>query len=209
MKASGSKPAIGTGKAGAPPGAPALTIAQGGNGMAKNVAEKKAEPSYRGFTLRDFDDVLERRKTRAELREMYKILFGKATAGTNGDWLRDKVAYELQRRLRYSGGEPERVRARREALGDYEPETEAREELPRKRERDPRLPPVGTIIERPYGDTTVRLRIVEDSFELLDEDGRVRSSYKSISGAARGVCVCEVNGFVFFGLDSKRKGGTK
>lgn len=209
MQASGLKPAIGDKRAGAPPGVPALTIVQGRTDMAKAKAKKsddKPEPSYRGFTSRDFDEVLDRRKTRAELRIMYKTLFGKETAGTNGDWLRDKVAYELQRRLKYAGGEPDRVRARREALGEDEPEREKREAaLPQKRERDPRLPPVGTVIERPYGDTTVRLRIGEDAFELLNEDGGVRGTYKSISGAARGVCVCEVNGFVFFGLETKQK----
>lgn len=171
----------------------------------KEAAVKVEEPTYKSYTLRDMYDVIERRKSRAELREMYKELFGKETAGTNGDWLREKIAYELQRRLKYPTGEPESVRSKRESLGEDEPVKALREKLAKRKERDLRLPSVGKIIERKYGDRLIRLRVGEYDFELLDEDGGVRGTYKSLSGAARAVCACEVNGFVFFGLDSKRK----
>lgn len=166
------------------------------------------EPNYKGYTLVDMHKVIGRKIKRADLRKMYKTLFGKTTAGTNGDWLRNKIAYELQRRLKYKNDEPDVVRKRREALGDEEPqkkkvEVENGETL--NRDRDPRLPPVGTILERTYGDKLIKVRVNEDSFDLIDEDG-TETWFRSISGVARDVCVCEVNGYVFFGLDSKRKG---
>ncbi len=175
--------------------------------MKSKKEESKPKPDYKGYTIDDMHDVISRKVKRADLRKMYKTLFGKTTAGTNGDWLRKKIAYELQRRLRYADGEPETVRERREALGDDEPikiKVDEGHGPGPNRDRDPRLPEAGTILERPYGDRVIRVRVNEDSFDLIDEDGGERP-FKSISGVARAVCVCEVNGFVFFGLDSKRK----
>lgn len=200
----------GTRGEGLPPGSSSLTSLSGGG---QDMGQEKGKEPSREYKLDDMYAVIERRVSRADMRKIYRDLFGKTTAGTNGDWLRNKIAYELQRRLRYPGGEPDKVRARREGLGDVEPERKRKVEkaedkpLPRKRERDPRLPSVGAVIERAYGGRTIRLRVGDDCFELLDEDGGVRTTHKSISGAASAVCVCEVNGYVFFGLDSKQKKG--
>lgn len=173
--------------------------------MVRKKKIETEEPTYKGYTLADMHNVIGRKVKRADLRKMYKELFGKTTAGTNGKWLRDKIAYELQRRLRYTDGEPETVRERRKALGNKEPVKAKVEDVQsRNHNRDPRLPKAGTILERPYGDKVIKVRVNEDDFDLIDEDG-TETSFTSISGVARAVCVCEVNGYVFFGLDSKRK----
>ena len=66
------------------------------------------------------------------------------------------------------------------------------------RPRDPRLPAVGSTIEKTFKGRNLILLVTPDGFEL---NGK---SFSSLSAAARSATNYMVSGFVFFGLaDSK------
>ena len=65
------------------------------------------------------------------------------------------------------------------------------EKAPRTRERDPRLPAVGTTIVRPYKGKDIRVKVLADGFEYegahyrsLTKVALVATGYKAISGPA-------------------------
>lgn len=67
--------------------------------------------------------------------------------------------------------------------------------------RDPRLPEPGTILERQYGETLIRIRINEGrSVDILDEYDDVIKNVKTVTAAARYYCQCQVNGYRFFNI---------
>lgn len=61
-------------------------------------------------------------------------------------------------------------------------------------QRDPRLPKVGTIINREYKGRTLQVKVLEKGFEY---EGQV---YRSLSGLARQITGQIINGFLFFRL---------
>ena len=151
------------------------------------------------------NDVIDRKMTRSELREIFHFLFDRETPGANLDWLREVCAYEIQRRVKYPKGEPENVRAKREALSLDEPPV-AVVQTGKKRRRlrcDPRLPAAGTILSREYQGKVYRVRVNANSIDLLKDDGSVLDDFTSLSGVAAAICGCESNGFRFFGLTEK------
>lgn len=175
--------------------------------VARKKMEQKEEASYMGFTKDDIHKVLNGAYSRKELIAIYKKLFGKETKGSNGKWLKQKIAYELQQKLRYPDGEPDRVKARHKALGDKEPEAQETTKggAPKKdKPRDERLPKPGTILEREYGGKKVKVKVNEGDFHLLDDEGEVVDTFKSLSGAAREITKGNVNGFLFFGLIERK-----
>ena len=65
------------------------------------------------------------------------------------------------------------------------------EKAPRTRERDPRLPAVGTTIVRPYKGKDIRVKVLADGFEFegthyrsLTKVALVATGYNAISGPA-------------------------
>ena len=65
--------------------------------------------------------------------------------------------------------------------------------LPSK-ERDSRLPTVGTVITKTYHGQTIEVKVLENGFEY---QGKV---YKSISRVAMDIVNRPISGYVFFGL---------
>lgn len=60
--------------------------------------------------------------------------------------------------------------------------------------RDPRIPPVGTVITKTYHGQTLEVKVLENGFEY---QGKV---YKSISCVAMEIVQHPISGYVFFGL---------
>ena len=71
---------------------------------------------------------------------------------------------------------------------------EAFETLPAEGARDPRIPPVGTVLVRHFGDRDYRVTVTDEGFML----GRHR--YRSLSAVAKAITGKHWNGFLFFGL---------
>lgn len=63
-----------------------------------------------------------------------------------------------------------------------------------KRERDPRLPAPGTVLEREHDGKTIRVKVLEDGFEFRGK------AYRSLSAVAREATGTTWNGLLFFRL---------
>lgn len=166
----------------------------------------KEEVSYKGYSLDDVSAILKHNWTRAQLREAYKKLTGKKTKGGNRPWLELKVVYLIQAGVKYPDGEPPRVKARHDALGTVEPEADSVDhgrKAKKSKPRDPRLPEAGTVLSREFGEKTYRVRVNDSDFDLLDENGGIDQKFGSISAVGRHIARCEVNGFVFFGIQGR------
>lgn len=62
------------------------------------------------------------------------------------------------------------------------------------KERDSRLPTVGTVITKTYHGQTIEVKVLENGFEC---QGKI---YKSISRVAMNIVKRPISGYVFFGL---------
>ena len=65
---------------------------------------------------------------------------------------------------------------------------------PKPKERDGRLPAVGTVITKTYRGKTIEVKVLENGFEY---EGK---TYKSISRVAMNIVKRPISGYVFFGL---------
>jgi len=66
--------------------------------------------------------------------------------------------------------------------------------------RDPRIPPVGTVLKKRHGDEEVVVKVLRDGFRHRD---RV---YRSLSAIAREVTGARWNGLLWFGLRPRQRG---
>lgn len=66
--------------------------------------------------------------------------------------------------------------------------------VPTLKERDGRLPAVGTVITKTYHGQTIEVKVLETGFEY---QGKI---YKSISRVAMEIVKRPISGYVFFGL---------
>lgn len=135
-----------------------------------------------------------------ELRERYLAVFGEPTTSRNKDFLFKRIAYRLQEK-KYGGLTP-RARAKAEELGADAPirrrfQPEALAEVAPADNRDPRLPPTGTILRRVHGGTEHRVTVLASGFEFRGK------RYDSLSVIAREITGTRWNGFGFFGLLAK------
>jgi hypothetical protein len=64
-------------------------------------------------------------------------------------------------------------------------------------ERDPRLPPVGSVLKRSFKTTEYEVTVLDSGFEFQGKN------YKSLSKIAREIAGTSWNGFGFFGLLAK------
>ena len=62
------------------------------------------------------------------------------------------------------------------------------------KERDGRLPAVGTVITKTYRGQTIEVKVLETGFEYQGK------TYKSISRVAMEIVKRPISGYVFFGL---------
>ena len=80
-----------------------------------------------------------------------------------------------------------------------------RENKANGKERDPRLPPTGTILFKEYQGKTIGIQVLNQHFQIVEPDGNggwkgTGRFYRSISTATRHFTVYEVNGYRFWGL---------
>jgi hypothetical protein len=137
-----------------------------------------------------------------KLRERYAEAFGEATRTANKAWLVKRIAWRLQ--AMSEGDLSERARRRAAELANdadlrlnppkpkVSPQTAEADPLPAT--SDPRLPPVGSIITRPYKGDVVKVRVLVDGFEYAGD------TYPSLSAVAKAVTGSHCNGFLFFKL---------
>jgi Protein of unknown function (DUF2924) len=135
-----------------------------------------------------------------ELRTRYRDLFGEASPSFNRAHLFRRIAWRLQAQA--EGGLSERARQR---AGELANDLDLRLRAPRSfwREiecngepanRDPRLPPTDTVLERVYQGQMLRVTVLASGFEY---EGK---HYASLSAIAHRVTGTRWNGFHFFGL---------
>jgi len=116
------------------------------------------------------------------LQKKYREVFGKPTRSDNVVNLRAAIA----RKVAADG--------RQAATGKKET-TDASAKLAAKpRERDARLPRVGTLLERTYNDVVHKVKVLDDGFEYRG------ARHRSLSSLAKLITGQVWNGFLFFGL---------
>jgi Protein of unknown function (DUF2924) len=143
-----------------------------------------------------------RRETNKTLKSRYLDLFGEESRSSNHAHLFRRIAWRLQ--ALSEGDLSERARDRAATLAVdvdlrmYAPRKFWRElSEPRGAVRDPRLPAVGTTLERPYHGQTISVMVLADGFQY---DGKI---YESLSSIASSVTGTRWNGFAFFGLNKR------
>ena len=135
-----------------------------------------------------------RRLPAAALREHYRELFGEESRSSNRQFLFRRVAWRLQSLAQGDLSERARERAR-EIANDADLKIQpAKAFLAGKgsSERDPRVPPVGTILRRSFKGTEIHVTVLDQGFEY---EGR---RYKSLSAIASEIAGSRWNGFSFF-----------
>ncbi len=113
-------------------------------------------------------------KTKA-LREKLEELTGKKTRSNNRPYLLKQVIKALEEQ------------AARETA-----KAKSKSTARKPRERDPRLPPIGTILEREYKGKKICATVLDDGFEYRGK------TYRSLSAVAREATGTIWNGFLFF-----------
>jgi Protein of unknown function (DUF2924) len=142
-----------------------------------------------------------------DLRRRYREVFGEDSQSRHKQHLVRRIAWRLQVLAQGDLSEPARQRAL--ALAN---DADLKMRVPshwiasqhagqeRKRgPKDRRLPVIGTVLSRTYGDQTVAVKVLQDGFEYR---GRC---YQSLSAIAREVTGTRWNGLVFFGLAKRGK----
>jgi DUF2924 family protein len=136
----------------------------------------------------------------AELNSRYRDLFGEASPSSNRAYLFRRIAWRLQAQA--EGDLTERAHRRAAELANdldlrlraprsFWHEIERNGEIPN---RDPRLPPAGTVLERAYQGQSLRVSVLASGFEYQGKH------YASLSAIAYRLTGTRWNGFHFFGL---------
>ncbi len=146
--------------------------------------------------------------TTGELKDRYESVCECRPRSHNRDWLIKKIIWHMQ--AAEQGGLPQRARQRAlEIANDADlrirpPRTltqqiEAADELTVDfdTDRDPRLPPSGTVLSKRYKGQTVQVIVHQNDFEF---DGK---RYETLSSIANEITGSHVNGFAFFKLNPK------
>ena len=130
----------------------------------------------------------------ADLKQLWRELFGKEPPPFNRRYLQSRLAYRIQE-LAYGGLKPE-TRARLEALGE---QLDGGNVVLRRVRADSRPLP-GTRLIREYDGVQHVVTVLADGFEW---EGR---PYRSLSAIARAITGTRWNGWTFFGLKAGRGG---
>ncbi len=146
-----------------------------------------------------------------ELMDKHVELTGESTRSRNKDYLRKKLAWKIQERA--EGGLSQKAQDKIDELAKVSPghwrRTKTIAESSSKpttkatkvnsRSQDPRLPAVGTVLNRIYKKKSYSVEVAKDGFIYNGEH------YKTLSKVAQTITGTHWNGFSFFGL----KAGTK
>jgi hypothetical protein len=142
-----------------------------------------------------------------QLRQRFAELFGEATAASNRIWLTRRIVWRLQALAEGDLSERARRRAaelvrdadlrlnppqRKNDTTIAEPTSVPPELLSRAAAVEPRLPPPGTILTRPYKGQQLHVQVLTDGFAYA---GRV---YPSLSAVAKAITGSHTNGYLFF-----------
>jgi hypothetical protein len=141
------------------------------------------------------------RLTIGQLRQRFAELFGEATQASNRTWLVKRIAWRLQALA--EGDLSERARRRATELAR---DADLRLNAPRSKTTpaappepvpveapvDPRLPPPGTLLSRPYKGQRLQVQVLTDGFAYA---GNV---YSSLSAVAKAITGTHTNGYLFF-----------
>jgi site-specific DNA recombinase len=144
-----------------------------------------------------------------ELRRRYADVFGEATPANNRAWLIKRIAWRLQALAEGDLSQRARQRAAELAcdadlrLSPPQPSaasTAAEPPAPRAQRDQPdgRLPPVGTMLTRPYKGDTLQVQVLADGFLLEGQ------TYRSLSACAKAITGSHCNGFILW-LDPQRR----
>ena len=136
----------------------------------------------------------------SELRTRYRDLFGEASRSFHRAHLLRRIAWRLQAQA--EGDLSERAKRRAAELAN---DADLRLRAPRRfwreleeraecRNRDPRLPPAGIVLERPYRGQMIRVTVLANGFDYQGKQ------YASLSAIAQRATGTRWNGFHFFGL---------
>jgi hypothetical protein len=149
--------------------------------------------------------------TVGQLQDRYVEVFGEPVRSRHRQYLVRRIAWRLQANA--EGGVSERAVRRAEELAD---DADVRLTPPRwatvgSQEqlaeanvvrvpvaKDPRLPLPGGQITRKYRGRTISITVLADGFEYLGE------RYRSLTAVAKAITGSHMNGFRFFGLESRR-----
>jgi Protein of unknown function (DUF2924) len=150
-----------------------------------------------------------RKLTTRGLKDRYRELFGEPSPSSNRDHLFRRVAWRLQakaegdlsdralRRAKQLANDSDlRLRAPSGFWQEFE-RTEAAK--PVTATRDPRLPPIGTILRRSYRGQGIEVTVRADGFDYQGQ------TYAALSSIAFAVTGTRWNGFAFFGLQQGRE----
>ena len=150
-----------------------------------------------------------KRQTITDLRARYAELFGEPTRAGNRAWLIKRVAWRIQALAEGDLSERARQRARelacdadlrlsppRSALRTVAEVNAAPKSLS-SRTDDPRLPPPGTLLRRPYKGMILQVQVQKDGFVFEGQ------RYASLSAVAKAITGSHCNGFLFFRLIPK------
>lgn len=152
--------------------------------------------------LQDLDGL-----TTGQLVKKYAEVFGSPTKSRNKEYLKKRIAWQLQANVH--GGLSERAKQRAAELAKNQ---ELRVRMPGKRRaaeqavvekpfrgsHDPRIPLPGTVLTREFQGKPVRVTVLDQGF---DWEGSI---YRSLSAIAREIAGCAWNGYAFFGLGGKK-----
>ena len=138
-----------------------------------------------------------------ELREKFLDVYGFETRSRNRIYMQKKIAWQIQA-LAEGGLSPyalERIeRLAPLAPARWRPRTED-VQLPAEAEaelnRDPRLPPPGTVIKRKFRGETFEVIVLLEGFEHAGDN------YNSLSKVAKAIAGTPWNGYAFFGLGKR------
>ena len=149
-----------------------------------------------------------------ELRTRYAEVFGEATRSNNRDYLVKRIAWRVQ--ANSEGDLSQRARRRAEELADDADLRRRAPTLPAttrephravvapiKLRRGSAVPMPGSLLVKDYKGRRVVVRVLEKGFEY---EGEV---YRSLSAVANAVTGAHWSGAAFFGIKTKKAGGSE
>jgi hypothetical protein len=134
------------------------------------------------------------------LAEKWRELYGEPTRTRNKDYLKKRLAWRIQELA--EGGLSAGALARIAELGDQLPErwrmrVAPTDATPALEPRDPRIPPVGTVLRRVFEGVAHEVTVCNEGFEYAGQ------RFKTLSAVAKHITGTPWNGFLFFGLKKR------
>jgi len=142
-----------------------------------------------------------RSQTVGQLRVKYQEVFRQESRSNHKQFLVRRIAWRLQANA--EGDLSERARRRAAVLTE---EADLRIRAPQsflkqlsEGNRDPRLPPAGTLLSREFQGQNISVEVLEQGFRYQMQ------VYRSLSAVAREVSGVQWNGFEFFNLRAESR----